>query len=918
MGPARRIGWGVAAIGGLILFGWAAGVPLLRSLFPHQVEAKPNAGVCFVLLGLALAFLPDASGTGAWWRRAAPVAGTLAALALSFLTLGEYVTGGDWGVDRLLFTESSAAHDTVHPGRMTLPATLSFILLGTALLMLLPGGWRGRRLASLPALVAAVVAALAFFGHLFDAPRLASFGPYTPLPAPTGISLLLLSAGVILAADSSVAARARRSGLLIGFAAALVLLVLLGLAVLHNARLLVENNRRVNHTHEVIERLGSTLSAVQDLETGSRGYLLTGNPAFLEPAEDAPQAARRHVSLLRELVADNPAQLHRLDAMARLIEDKFGSTERQLELYRLRGEDEAQRLVARGEGKRLMDEIRDTVAEMETEERRLLGLRQARAEASTGRTLLALATGLTACVGSLIAIFVLLRREIRARTQLAAQLRRSEESLAVTLSSIGDGVLATDTRGLITMLNPVAEELTGWRQAEARGRPIAEVFRIIHEGTRAPAPLPVEEVLTTGEIRGLANHTALISRDGTERAIADSAAPIRDAAGNVLGVVLVFRDVTESRRAQAQLDRFFELSLDFLCIASADGYFKRASPAVTDILGWSVEEFLATPFMEQIHPDDRASATKEMERQAAGEKVMHFECRFRHKDGTWRLLAWRSSPYDGLMYASARDVTEARQAEARIYDLNRVLQQRAAQLEAANRELESFSYSVSHDLRAPLRHVQGYVEMLAREAQAGLSDKGRRYLNTIAEAAREMGVLIDDLLAFSRMGRTEMHQAVVDPRPLVTEVRLMLEPDTQGRNIHWILGDLPPVRADAAMLRQVLANLVGNAVKYTRKRPEAVIEIGFSGVEEERLVFFVRDNGAGFDMKYADKLFGVFQRLHRTDEFEGTGIGLASVRRIIGRHGGRTWAQARVGEGATFFFTLQPAGAPGPATQASS
>jgi light-regulated signal transduction histidine kinase (bacteriophytochrome) len=252
------------------------------------------------------------------------------------------------------------------------------------------------------------------------------------------------------------------------------------------------------------------------------------------------------------------------------------------------------------------------------------------------------------------------------------------------------------------------------------------------------------------------------------------------------------------------------------------------------------------------------------------------------------------------------------QMEAEVYQSSQKIQAVNRQLAAANQELESFSYSVSHDLRAPLRHVQGYVEMLTRETGGGLSEKAQRYLKTITGAAREMGELIDDLLAFSRMGRTEMREAAVELNPLIDEVRAGLELATRDRTIQWKVAALPRVQGDAAMLRQVFANLLGNAVKYSRRSDPAVIEIGCDGQEEGSTVIYVRDNGAGFDMKYADKLFGVFQRLHRADEFEGTGIGLATVRRIISRHGGRTWAEGSVNAGATFYFTLAaaPAGRP--------
>jgi signal transduction histidine kinase len=228
-------------------------------------------------------------------------------------------------------------------------------------------------------------------------------------------------------------------------------------------------------------------------------------------------------------------------------------------------------------------------------------------------------------------------------------------------------------------------------------------------------------------------------------------------------------------------------------------------------------------------------------------------------------------------------------------------------LQEANKELESFSYSVSHDLRAPLRHVQGYVTMLQRETAGQLSGKSLRYLKVINEASVEMGRLIDDLLEFSRMGRTEMKARLVALDGLVQECVKSLEMVTRERNIKWKISPLPAVQGDPALLRQVLANLFSNAMKYSRDRDPALIEIGYAGEEDGRVIIFVRDNGAGFDMNYVHKLFGVFQRLHRADEFEGTGIGLATVRRVITRHGGRVWAKAALGEGATFYFTLRQA-----------
>lgn len=271
-------------------------------------------------------------------------------------------------------------------------------------------------------------------------------------------------------------------------------------------------------------------------------------------------------------------------------------------------------------------------------------------------------------------------------------------------------------------------------------------------------------------------------------------------------------------------------------------------------------------------------------------------------------------PYPGgeigdLMAAIDRDFGLIQRQRATIERLNAGLErrvaERTAELEAANQELESFCYSVSHDLRMPLRHIDGYVGLLERELGAGLSAEAKRCLGVVVESTRNMGRLIDDLLAFSRMARQELGDEEVNPDVLVREIVAMLAPQTAGRRIEWRISPLPRVRGDAAMLRQVFANLIDNAIKYTGPRDLAVIEIGSRLEPDGQQLFYVRDNGVGFDMRYAEKLFGVFQRLHRADQFDGTGIGLANVRRIIMRHGGRVWAEAEEGRGAVFFFTLR-------------
>jgi signal transduction histidine kinase len=251
-----------------------------------------------------------------------------------------------------------------------------------------------------------------------------------------------------------------------------------------------------------------------------------------------------------------------------------------------------------------------------------------------------------------------------------------------------------------------------------------------------------------------------------------------------------------------------------------------------------------------------------------------------------------------------RDLEERiRQRTAKLEEAGVLLKQRLEELDAANRELESFSYSVSHDLRAPLRHITGFAMLLRESAATTLDSEGQRFLTTIVDAATRMGRLIDDLLAFSRVGRTQLARSPVDLNRLIHEAKQEVCADINGRAVRWQVQDLPTVKADPALLRLVFVNLLSNALKYSAKRPQTEIEVGVMP-ERDDTVVFVRDNGVGFDMQYADKLFGVFQRLHSNDEFEGTGIGLANVRRIVQRHGGRTWAEGALNRGATFYVSL--------------
>jgi PAS domain S-box-containing protein len=355
-----------------------------------------------------------------------------------------------------------------------------------------------------------------------------------------------------------------------------------------------------------------------------------------------------------------------------------------------------------------------------------------------------------------------------------------------------------------------------------------------------------------------------------------------------------------------------ELSPDALFVLIQDRIVFVNSAGVK-LFGAANPEQLNGRHFEELVPADRWQSVQRSLQQMneQGKATVFVEEEMLRLDGSPVDVELAAAP---LMFAGKRaaqviahDVSERKRAEAQIrllnVDLEKRVAERTAELEAANKELEAFSYSVSHDLRAPLRHIEGFVEILVSTKADELPEESQHHLQTIAESAKQMGRLIDDLLTFSRTARAELKKTKLNLPELVQATIRDLARESENRVVEWVVHDLPEVEADPALLRQVTLNLLGNALKYTRKQSVARIEIGSNNSGTENIIY-VRDNGVGFDMRYAHKLFGVFQRLHRAADFEGTGVGLANVRRIINRHGGRTWAEGEINQGATFYFSL--------------
>jgi PAS domain S-box-containing protein len=496
--------------------------------------------------------------------------------------------------------------------------------------------------------------------------------------------------------------------------------------------------------------------------------------------------------------------------------------------------------------------------------------------------------------------------------------------------------IATDTAGVIQIFNVGAEQMLGYRATDVVNHVSAAALHDAGElVTRAQALsnefgvaiAPGFDALVFKAARGIEDIYELtkVRKDGTQFPAMVSVSALRDALGSIIGYLLIGTDNTARHLAEEErmlLDQrlrdqqfytrsLIESNIDALMTTDPRGIITDVNKQTEALTGCTRDELIGAPFGNYFTDPVRAQAG--IDKVLAEGKVTNYELTARALDGTVTEVSYNATTFLSRnrtllgVFASARDVTVVKRFEQTLQQAETQRQRdaaHAAELAVVNQELEAFSYSVSHDLRAPLRHIHGYVEMLRAATRDQLSVKATHYLATITDASVEMGDLIDDLLSFSRIGRADMMSAVVDLDAMVAVAIRGLEMAAPDRVIEWRIASLPLVQGDAPLLKQVLTNLIDNALKYSRDSNPATIEIGCAGEEAGRAILFVRDNGVGFDMQYAHKLFGVFQRLHRSEEFEGTGIGLATVRRIIGRHGGRVWAESELGRGATFFFTL--------------
>jgi PAS domain S-box-containing protein len=899
--------------------GWMFGANTLTSVIPGAAQMKMNTAVCILLCGTALWIL--SCRTRASLEGLARAMAALAA-AVGAATLGEYIFDWQLGIDELLVKDRFGVFNVFH-GRMSPYSAATFIILGFAV-----GGVRMRWL-DRPARIAAglglAIGLVTLLGYFWNAGDLTTDRWLPPIAVNTAVCFVAISAGVLLSGGGAIRhSEARRIALsgvefriLAGFTVAICLLVLGGSFTYRTGEQLAASVEWIAHTQEVRTTLADVFGSLAGADVAARDYLVTGELSHLDEYERLVVGERANLARLRSLVAYNPPQHDNALRLSELVEQELYVLDQALIAFRAYGLTAARAVLTRARGVNTISDISTATKQMDEVERHLVRRREADAAKVRLTTLSSLLLTMAAAIGLFIAFFRNIHNEMLARRAAEQALRDSDQYNRSIIESSPDCVCVLTTGAHITQMTEQGLKLMDFDDFSA-------VATKDWCSLWSPAEQDAARKAVAAARGGGAGHFSGVTtqRDGGQKWWDVIVKPIVSAGGKPERLLAVARDISDVKRRKSKLvaaNHFLDSLIESLPVMvvvtdAKTSRFVRMNRMSEQMFGISPGQMVGKTADDLLQPEE-AALTHKTDREAitTGGLVDVTERNISTRFGL-RVLNTKKVPlYDEngaaqYVLAISTDITASKLAEQSIRELNAQLEAKAAQLQSSNKELESFSYSISHDLRAPLRAIDGFAEMIQEDYRGELDDEARRYLTVIRDNSKRMGSLIDDLLEFSRLGRQAVTKVGIDVellvREVVDEVLLTESRCATGKPPPRVeIGTLPEIYGDRTLLRQVWMNLIANAVKYSSKAQQPHIEIGGSmGAEENQ--YFVRDNGVGFNMEYVGKLFGVFQRLHRNDEFVGTGVGLAIVQRVVTRHGGRVWAQGKVDEGAVFSFAL--------------
>jgi PAS domain S-box-containing protein len=915
--PARVAAALIIVLGLAALTGWALGISALTSVIPNSVEMKANTACGLVLAGIALLMLCDRPSSRMTWV----ARGLICVIFLiGVATVAEYLAGRTFGIDEFLVRDTGSAYN-IFRGRMSPLSAAAFIAAATALMALPHRGLR--EVTVMGAASTLLLGAAVLLGYLWNAGELVTDRWLPPVALNTAACFALLGGGILLAPHRQIARSQHGGGALAGvevkilaaFVVALGLLLVGGTYTYRTTVQFAESLEWEAHSQEVRAAVASIYGSLAGAELALRDYILTRDQVNLKEYRGLREDVKRHIDDVQLLTADNARQQANVFTLRPLVAGRLDAMASAYTAFTDFGLPAARAIISLTRKVNGTQSIRAKTDLLDAEEERLLKERQRATAAVRSVTLLSLLSTLALASVLFVALFRGVRMEMRARRDAEEALRAGERYSRSVLESSPDCLCVLSLDGRVTQMTAHGLELMEIDdlQSVENGDWLTIWNGLDHAA--AAAALAGARAGSAGRFQGFCP-----TFKGAEKWWDVIVMPMVGADGRPERILTVARDISEVKRTESELresNRFLDSLIENLPVMvvikdAAELRVVRCNGAFARVLGRTHDELLGKSADELFTADEaRFIIEKDREALAAGRLIEVPEQSIHTSDLGPRTFTSMNVPINDrsgkpqYLMAISVDITARKLAEQAISELNSALEAKAAQLESTNRELESFSYSVSHDLRAPLRAIDGFALMIEEDYSDRLDAEGRRYLAVIRDNSRRMGALIDDLLSFSRLGRLPVGVQEVNVESLVHEV---LEEMSTGQNLPQIeIESLPPVKADRGLLRQVWVNLLSNAIKYSSKSASPRIQVSGrqNGTENQ---YSISDNGVGFDMTYVEKLFGVFQRLHRADEFSGTGVGLAIVHRVITRHGGRVWAEGRINEGATFSFALPKEG----------
>jgi PAS domain S-box-containing protein len=909
----------VTALFGLVaVTGWVFHLPALTRVLPGAVEMKANTALALILCGAALLILADRA---AMRLERIAQACALAVVAIGLASLAEHLFAWQLGIDELLVKDSDQFR-----GRMPPLSAAAFIIIGLALAAMRRDAlgkaakWAGG--------LVVLIGAMSLAGYLLHAGEVVTHAWRPRVALNTAICFVLLGAGILVAAGrprvgldtQSTALATVEVKILSGFLLTMTLLLFGGAYIYRNNVELADSVEWVAHTQEVRATLADLHGSLAGAELAQRDYLLTAQRGRLDEYLRLVKVVQDQLAELGRLTSDNHAQQRNWAELRSLVAGRLDDLAGGLAAYQKYGLPAAGAVLGLARRVNTIEDVRLTSERMAAVEVRLLAERQTASAKVRRTTLVSLLITLALASAIFVGLFRGVRREALARSDAEHALRASEQYNRSIVDSSPDclAILTPDAR--VSQMTPEGLRLMEVKDFSSIAG--ADWFAFWSGADQAAARLAVAAALggSAGRFHGHCPTQA-----GTPKWWDVIVMPIQSGDGRTERLLSVARDITEVKRGENQLletNRFLDSLIENLpvMVSIKDAQtlrHVRQNRASLELLGLSRDDVIGKCDGDFLSAEEADfSLVSDREALAAGRLVDIAEQSIHTRLLGMRVLHTMKMPIldehgqSKFLLGISVDITERKLAEGAVRELNAELRAKAAQLEATNKELESFSYSVSHDLRAPLRAIDGFALMMEEDYTDRLDVEGLRYLSVIRHNGRRMGALIDDLLAFSRLGRQPVVHAEVNVDSLVREVvdEILHAASLGGRREAAIVPQievdpLPPARGDRGLLRQVWMNLIANAVKYSSKVARPLIQVSGRRLDAENH-YSVRDNGVGFNMEYAEQLFRVFQRLHRADEFSGTGVGLAIVQRVVTRHGGRVWAEGKVDQGAMFSFAL--------------